>query len=433
MSIESSPSNNSEPEELDSSLEQESVDTPDGQEQLDTPVEQISARKRLEEYEKKAQKYQRFGNKVMKYLSSQTKEYLQNTAVDQEQNEETAFEDRQAEALIEQYENTFDLIKKSKQAQQDRFIVSHDQVNTLNEVRKELESGAAIIELDVRFDKDGKPWVSHSPRAGARFLFSKPIHESTSEEVEKIGKRMSLEDALSLVKEYNEDGNQSVVIEVKELGPTEEGRAKRLSNVGELLEKNGLKESAAFATLSQDLLGSIHDAFPDNSKFLNGGIMLGISCQIQNSKGDFFGKDLEIPIKFPGMELYITGKVEPPKHNDGYGKQSGYLYFGLSPKTVDILSGMNEKGKTGSASLTIVSKMAEVVRMVNPKAGDALLKKYTDKLRSMNIKPQAWVPTWRKEKGIENAGNIMGEDAVLYSNDRNIGDTAAKLPEKNNQ
>ena len=55
MSIESFPSNNSEPEELDSSLEQEPVDAPDGQEQLDTPVEHISARERLEEYEKKAQ------------------------------------------------------------------------------------------------------------------------------------------------------------------------------------------------------------------------------------------------------------------------------------------------------------------------------------------------------------------------------------------
>lgn len=337
-------------------------------------------------------------------------------------------DEEQVDAFIAQLNGVMDFVNTSLKNQLDYNIINHKQINTKDALENELQSGTAIPELDIRFDRDGKPWVSHSPRAGTRFLFSKPIHELSSEEVDKYGQRLSLEDALGLVSEYNKNNDHRVVLEIKELGPTEEGREALLKNVGEMLEKNNLKDTAIFATLSPDLLTSIHDEFPENSKILNGGIAPIFSTKIEKSLEA--AKELEIPIKFPGMELIFSGLSKPPKHNDGYGKQTGYIWFRLPKGAVEILSKMNENGQLGGASLTIVNKMANVLEAVNPKQAHALREKYAEKVHKLGLRVQTSISKTKPVESTKETINAMGDDTIIYS-DTGPGEWAANLPKKN--
>lgn len=373
----------------------------------------------------RAKRYRRFGQVAMA-LSAMEESAPANAETHEEM--ETV-EEKQAEAFITQLEEALGTVDKSLQNQLDYNIVNHKQINTKDALQEELESGTAIPELDIRFDKDGKPWVSHSPRAGARFLFSKHIHELSSEEVEGLGQRLSLEDALKLIQEYNKNGDHKVVLEIKELGASEEGRKKLLETVGDLLEQTELKESAVFATLSPDLMGSIHDAFPENSKILNGGIAPVISCNIEKSLDTNEGGEREFPIKIPGVELFISSLTKAPKHNDGYGKQTGYLWLRLPTDTVKTLSRMNANGKVGAASLTIVNKVANVLEMFNSEAASALRKKYAEKVHSLGMKVQAAISKKDPLGGMQKTMEAMGEDTIFYS-DTSPGDFAADLPEK---
>ncbi len=338
-----------------------------------------------------------------------------------------SIEEEQVDAFIDQFENVLDSVDTSLQNQLDYNIVNHKQINTREALEEELQSGTAIPELDIRFDEEGKPWVSHSPRSGTRFLFSKQIHEATSEEVKNTGGRLSLEEALTLVEQYNGKNDHRVVIEIKELGPTEEGRKDLLENVGTLLAQTGLKESAIFATLSPDLLASIHDSFPHNSKILNGGIAPVISCEIEKSLDNPDKGGLEFPIKFPGMELFISSLVKAPKNNDGYGKQTGYLWVRLPKEAVQTIAKMNEEGQIGGASLTIVNKMANVLGLFNPKAAQMLRKKYADKIHSLGIRVQTAISKTNPKDSLIETREAMGEDTIFYS-DVSPGDFAEYLP-----
>lgn len=373
----------------------------------------------------RAQMYRRFGKVA---LALNAMEEAKSTKAESHEEMET-MEEKQADAFITQLEEALGTVDKSLQNQLDYNIVNHKQINTKDALLEELESGTAIPELDIRFDKDGKPWVSHSPRAGARFLFSKHIHELSSEEVEGMGQRLSLEDALKLVQGYNKDGDHKVVLEIKELGETEEGRKKLLETVGGLLEQTELKDSAVFATLSPDLMGSIHDAFPENSKILNGGIAPMISCNIEKSLDNNDGKEHEFPFKIPGVELFVSSLTKAPKHNDGYGKQTGYLWLRLPTDTVKTLSKMNADGKVGAASLTIVNKVANVMGMFNSEAAMALRKKYAEKVHGLGMKVQAAISKKDPLGGMQKTMEAMGEDTIFYS-DTSPGDFAADLPEK---
>ncbi len=339
-------------------------------------------------------------------------------------------DEEQVDAFITQLDGVRDFISTSLKNQLDYNIINHKQINTKDALENELQSGTAIPELDIRFDKDGKPWVSHSPRAGTRFLFSKPIHELSSEEVDKYGQRLSLEDALKLVSNYNQNNDHRVVLEIKELGPTEEGREALLKNVGEMLEQNNLKDTAIFATLSPDLLTSIHDEFPENSKILNGGIAPIFSSKIEKSLEN--NKELEIPIKFPGMELFFSSLQKPPKHNDGYGKQTGYIWFKLPKSAVEILSKMNENGQLGGASLTIVNKMANILETINPKQAHILREKYAEKVHSLGLRVQTSISKTKPVESTKETIGAMGDDTIIYS-DTGPGEWAANLPKKGEQ
>ena len=144
--------------------------------------------------------YRKFGKASLALASMEEYESLE------------SIEEEQVDAFIDQFENTLDSVDTSLQNQLDYNIVNHKQINTREALEEELQSGTAIPELDIRFDEEGKPWVSHSPRSGTRFLFSKQIHESTSEEVKNTGGRLSLEEALTLVEQYNEKNYHRVVI-----------------------------------------------------------------------------------------------------------------------------------------------------------------------------------------------------------------------------
>lgn len=375
-----------------------------------------SKAEQLELLSERAAKYRKMGKVAMALASYENRE------------SDEPLSEEQTDAFIQQFDTALNAVGVSLQNQLDYNIVNHKQINTKEALEEELQSGTAIPELDIRFDENGKPWVSHSPRSGTRFLFSKQIHKSTSEEVEEVGQRLSLEDALKLVGEYNENGNHRVVLEIKELGPNEEGRKGLLKNIGQILEDNGLKDTAIFATLSPDLLTSIHDEFSENSKILNGGIAPVISCEIEKSLDDNLKGGHEFPIKFPGMELFISSLVKEPKNNDGYGKQTGYLWMRLPKETVKTLAKMNEQGQIGGASLTIVNKMANVMGMFNPKAAQNLRKKYADKVHSMGIRVQTAISKSKPTESLVETREAMGKDTIFYS-DVSPGDYAEYLPQ----
>lgn len=342
---------------------------------------------------------------------------------------EKAPEETQADALIKQIENALGSVDKSLQNQLDYQIVNHKQINTKDALEHELQSGSSVPELDIRFDKDGKPWVSHSPRAGARFWFSKPIHKLHSNEVAEIGERLSLEEGLDIFKTYKEDNdNHRVVLELKELGPSVETHREYLENIKGLLEENGLTDSAIFATLSPSILKAVHEVFPDNSKILNGGIAPVISYDLaEKSMG--LPENRELGLKVPNVELFFSNSTEIVERADGYGKQTGYLWTRLPKETVETLRKMNESGGAGAASLTLVNKFANILDKISPKTARALREHYATQLDKLGIKKQVAISNTDPAESLMKTKEQMGQDSIIYS-DVSPGDWAADLPNK---
>ena len=339
-------------------------------------------------------------------------------------------EDAQSEALITQLRGELGMLDRSLQNQADYFIVNHKQINTKEALEHELQSGTGIPELDVRFDKDGKPWISHSPRAGVRFFFSKPIHKCTSEEVAKYGKRLSLDDGLAIIQQYNEDNpNHRVVLEIKELGPDKESATKYLESIRGMLEKTNMTDSAIFATLSPSILRSVHDAFPKNSKILNGGIAPIISYDIANKSLNESPANREIPFKIPNVELFLSNSTEIVERADGYGKQTGYLWMRLPRETVETLAQMNDGENVGAASLAVVNMFANVLEKLSPKTAQKVREHYAGQLDQMGLTPQIRVSKKNSAENLLKVNQEIGRDTVAYA-DMSPGDWAANLPNK---
>lgn len=389
------------------------------------------AQRALERYKdlvNNAKRYRKFGNIAL--LLSQIEE----TAEQQDAHEtEKTLEDVQAEGFIGQLEEALSMVDYSLARQLEYKVVNHKQINTKEALEEELQSGTAIPELDIRFDKEGKPWISHSPRSGSRFLTSKPIHECTSEEVAAQGQRLSLEDGLDLIQQYAKGNpNYRVVLELKELGSSEKTHEPYLESIKNLLENTGLEKSAIFATLSPEILQSTQDVFPDNSKILNGGIAPIVSYDIaeKTAKPDSEGK--EFAIKFPGMELFFSNATRITKHQDGHGKQTGYIWFRLPFDTARALAKMNkEPGKVGGASLTIVNKVANMIEPFNPKMADSMRKHYLAELKKLGITPQLAISKRKPVKsieGIKKAAEEVGVRDIVFYSDVSPGDFALSLP-----
>ena len=336
-------------------------------------------------------------------------------------------EDAQADALIEQLEAALEDVDQSLANQIDYNIVNHKQINTKEALEQELQSGSSIPELDIRFDKDGKPWISHSPRAGARFLLSKHIHELSSEEVAATGQRLSLEEGLDIFKKYQQDNeNHKVVLEIKELGSSKDTHEKLLDNIKTLLEDRGLTDTTIFATLSPSILESVHDKFPGNSKILNGGIAPVISYDIAE-KSLSPTEDKEFAVKIPGVELFFSNSTQIKDHADGYGKQTGYLWTRLPKETVSTLKKMNEDGKVGAASLTVVNKFANILDKLSPKTAEKLRRHYAEQLDKLGIRKQVAISKNNPRESLIKTKEQMGQDSIIYS-DTSPGDWAVDLP-----
>ena len=392
---------------------------------------------RRKEIIKRAFKYR--GVKAIEaFMDEMKSEGNEQTEEQEEMEEDKTSEERQAEAFIrqlrilddpqlEKLEKILDKIDEAIAYQRENMVIDHKQINTKDALEKELQSGSAIPELDIRFDKDGKPWISHSQRSGARFFFSKPIHEMTSEEVAKKGERLSLEDGLKMISEYYKDNpNHRVVLELKELGPSADTHKPYLENIQKMLKDTGLSEAAIFATLSPDVLQDTHDVFPDNPKILNGGIAPVISYDLADrSKSEVSGK--EIKVKLPNVELYLSNSSEITRRADGYGKQTGYLWMRLPKAVVKTLREMREKGSVGAASLTLVNKVAGVIEKPFPKAAKKMREHYADQLHGMGLDIQVAIPKHNPAKGYAKAKEQMGDKTIIYANDDHIADWTMDL------
>jgi hypothetical protein len=250
-----------------------------------------------------------------------------------------------------------------------------------------------------------------------------------SDEVAKYGQRLSLEDGLDIFKEYQDDNaNHKVVLEIKELGPSRDTHPELLGNIRELLEARGLMDSVVFATLSPDILKSVHDAFPENSKILNGGIAPIISYDLaEKSMQD--APDKEFAVKLPNVELFFSNSAEIADHADGYGKQTGYLWTRLPKETVSTLRQLNVDGKIGAASLTVVNKFANILEKFSPKTAKALRTHYAAQLDKLGIKKQVAISKSSPVKSLHDVKEQIGQDAIIYS-DTSPGDWAAELEKK---
>ena len=336
-------------------------------------------------------------------------------------------EEKQADALVSQIEDALKIMDISLANQVDYSIVNHRQINTKEALESELQGGSSIPELDIRFDKEGKPWISHSPRAGARFWFSKPIHELGSERVAQYGERLSLEDGLELFQKYMDDNNKHrVVLELKELGGAVENHGKYLQNIKELLDKYDLSEQAIFATLSPSILKSTHDVFPNNAKILNGGIAPIISYDIAQKTLDGGKNEKEFALKVPNVELFLSNSSEVKDHVDGYGKQTGYLWTRLPKNTMEILAGLSKNGNVGAASLTLVNKFANILDKLSPKTAQKLREHYATELDRMGLQKQVAIDKRNPIENIDTVLNQMGENIIFYS-DVNPGEYAGDL------
>ena len=408
------------------------TDDSNGQEDL----EELADDERDDVYEKtlnRAKLYRRFGQITLALtnyedsLSRSDDKKFSDNVLDTTPENINLKESEQAEALIAQLEMALGELDRSLENQVDYDIINHKQINTREALEEELQSGSGIPELDIRFDKDGKPWISHSPRAGARFLFSKPIHTLSSNEVAEIGQRLSLEDGLSIIKQYKEDNaNHKIVLELKELGNSEESKREYLENIKVLLEETGLTKSAIFATLSPDILRATHDIFPENSKILNGGIAPVISYDLaKKTLGEDSNK--EFVVKIPGVELFFSNSSEIKEHNDGYGKQTGYLWTRLPKETVSALKKLNENGKIGAASLTIVNKFANILDRISPKTAKALREHYAGQLDELGLRKQVAISKTDPLESLLRTKAQMGQDSIIYS-DTSPGNWAVDLP-----
>lgn len=365
--------------------------------------------------------------------------------------------------VLEQLENSVNLLELSQKNQEEYGLVDKRWMREPDFIRKALEKGRLVMELDLRIDKDGEFWISHA--TGAKASFAPPfIHEMTTEEMEEKGRRFSLQEAFQIFSEYN-DGKHKLILEIKTLGGKESDFENNIDYLMELISKNNLENVIAISSLSPGILMTIHKNMPKIPLILNGGIVPGFSYERTKEEQNFaenlaagimskiipsdkkwraFG--LELPIFKKVFEVVVSSSEESVIRPDGEGVQTGYVLASLPKDLTNVLLEQKKAKKElgGMTSLSAVTILASVLDMVGAKeSAEKMRKYYNDVIEKLEIGKM--VTTWgqglskipiigetlfrrlKPEEQIKVFKKELGPDVLIYT--KGPEEFAHKLPD----
>ncbi|MDR0591238.1 MAG: hypothetical protein LBG75_01610 [Candidatus Nomurabacteria bacterium] len=320
--------------------------------------------------------------------------------------------------LATRLEAELKLVDKSLANQITHKIVAHRHINDIDSLKAELQGATATPELDVRFDKNGKGWVSHSPRTGLPWV-SPMLHKLTSQQITQRGKRLSLDDALHLIAKYKRDNkHHRVVIELKELGPNARFDNRCLEGVKQSLESSRLTGSVSIATLSPYILTLAHAKMPGVPLFLNGGVTPVFSRHLAYNANSSKGKGRTLTVlKLPNIELLAASSSQVSQRADGYGKHTAYLYTRYPNKVVDIMREHHRNESGGAVFLTVVNIMAQLLDKFSTHQGKKLRQYYADQFDELGVAKGSGISRRDSLQSYKKVKSQFGADTVIYAND----------------
>lgn len=295
----------------------------------------------------------------------------------------------------------YELLKLSLHNQDALNLADKRWVRSRDFMEHALQSGRLSMELDIRLDAEGKPWVSHATGMSGNPLAGK-IHTASSEQMAEGGSRFSLEEALDLFSKYKSHGHR-LILELKSLGSDVSEFQKNLRRLEVILSEADATEQVAVSSLAPGLLMATHEAMPRMPLILNGGIAPIVSY---SKVGEWVGENL-VPEDSrwrafglaPFGELVVAAGVTPERP-DGHGIHTGYAMTRLPQAFIDVMRQQREDDIKfgGIVSLSAVHNLANILEGVGAKAKASQLRRYYKNVID-ELGLGAMATTWGQEMG----------------------------------
>lgn len=317
-------------------------------------------------------------------------------------------------------------------------LVDHRWMRDTASLSEALEKGRRVIELDIRLDADGQPWVSHA--IGARASFLPPyIEKMSTQEMQEKSARFPLEEGLQEFSRYMPEGHR-LLLELKTLGPDAAAAERTLQNLKTMLRKTGTYDAVAIASLSPNILMESYKRLPDIPLICNAGILPVISSpKLQETVERILLPDKKWrAVGIPGIaEMVLFGANETIERPDGHGMQSGYLFTRIPNDLVEAFREQRTRlhdtdmGRfAGVISITWAGVIGNVLDAlpfgVGSEKATMIRKYYADAVDALGLGKMA--TTWGQELGkipglshlqpqrqLEVFRRDLGEDGIAYT------------------
>lgn len=297
-----------------------------------------------------------------------------------------------------------------------------------------VNRGALVVELDVRLDAEGEFWISHGINVG-KPLISPAIHTLKTEQMKEKGKKMSLSDALVVLRDFKGFGHR-LIIELKTLGKDSDKFPEVAQRLIDQIKAGGVQEAVAIASLSPGILETVNAVMPELPLISLGGMMPIFSYfRDKDRKSIFQESDMafeEGKVMVIGggpMEMVFTSGDTSPKRPDGHGKQMGYAYRRIPRQLRTALQAQHRHSSKlgGRATLSVVSMMANVLQMMGGiEVANLLRQYYSEVLNELNVGKMSitWGQNWSHlpflshlsaPAQVQSFRDFYGEDTLIYT------------------
>jgi len=324
-----------------------------------------------------------------------------------------------------------DVLKINLDNQKRYGLVDKRWMRDTKSIEEALRKGRLVMELDIRMDREGAFWVSHA--VGAKYTSIPPfIHNMTTKEMKKTGRRYLLEEGLDEFAQYIPQGHK-VILELKTLGEDASQFTKAVENLHNLIKKKNLENSVAVASLSPSILMAVNKVMPKMPLIFNGGIIPGISYaqNDNNIVSNIIPADKRwraFGIRPFGEIVVATGNISP-KRADGYGTHTSYALTKLPNDLVRVLSQQcqDEVELGGLVSLSAVSIMASILEAVGAENKAKKMRAYySDIVDELGLGKMVttWGQSLKKVPGLEQLSpekqlkvfkKEFGLDTIIYT------------------
>jgi len=332
---------------------------------------------------------------------------------------------------LQDLDRSVELLELSLDTQEQYNLVDKRWARDTSSLEDALAKGRLVMELDIRMDKDGEFWASHA--VGATTSFLPPfIHNLSTAEMVRDGKRFSLEDSLADFSKYAGKGHR-LILELKTLGSDPEKFVTQAMKLKKMFHQHGVEGGVAVASLSPAILMAVHSVMPEVPLILNGGIVPGFSYQTKGESPvdkivDTDKKWRAIGAK-PFGEIVFSSSDDVVQRPDGAGTHTAYLMTHLPRQLLEVFRKQRLSGDklAGLVSIAHVHNVASALQFVGARRASAdVIRYYSNLIKELGV--GAMSTTWgqrmstipgfsslKPEEQIQTMRDNYGSEIVIYT------------------